>query len=264
MASNVKSKARRGPTERMQRTNSDLWEKVSARGEEISSTIRLDADRLLRQTVGLPERRTLGRDDILLWVERTQHVMSKASKEQQLEVVAHAYALYASLKHAAEFGAIIEQLAQKTGKKPTKRTHPLHVIVESMIAYGGSDRRAKENARRLYSRDVQAIRWLIREDVRPCDVVSKGQEKGEGLDAWSRRYGEQRKSSVTPKSPAAGGHYLEVKRRLPEGSTILLKRISLDHLTGERWEHFMERLSELQVGGRSTAVQTSGTNNAGG
>lgn len=59
------------------------------------------------------------------------------------------------------------------------------------------------------------------------------------------------KSRGLDASPFQQHFYLEVKERLPEGKTVVRKRISLDHFKPVRKEAFLQMMEEFSTGQRS-------------
>ncbi|MGO4524973.1 hypothetical protein AB4097_08930 [Microvirga sp. 2MCAF35] len=135
----------------------------------------------------------------------------------------------------------IELIASKIGKKPTKRTDALQVLVEGLISYGGNTKAEQRLARRLYNRDVQAIKHLISKKVTPSNVVAMGLMPGEGLDSWSRQNSKPRK--LKKPKPRDKGYFLEIIYLTEEGGTECRARLELTDVTDKRLETFIAAFS---------------------
>lgn len=222
----------------------DDWDRVLERSAPVSPEILRGATELLGTRLERLGEIPSDPERMRVWINRAQVAVGKATRRQHLLGISLAYALYARVKSLPNSQSLLGTWAKEIGKKPTKRTDALHIIIASVISYGGSNPEDRAKARRLHSRDVQAIRYLISEGLSPEAVVKKGAEEGEGLDAWARRYTDLQKSKASNLKPKQQQSYIEWKRKTPDGKTVVVKHISLDHLSPAKQEHLLQRMEE--------------------
>jgi hypothetical protein len=222
--------------EQHERADRVKWRQVVARGKGASERIRDDAAAYLfgEKSPITPALKEPSKDPE--WLNSFRSNAATLSRQQHLEVVARVYALYAYLQGRPNYGHVIKKLADLIGKKPTKRTDALHVLVESMITYGGSTEAERKLARRLYYRDAQAIRHLISKGIPPSQAARKGSEKGQGLDAWSRRYAKSQGAQAANKPNQ--GYFLTLTERTADGELRKIARTELFDVTPEALKTF--------------------------
>ena len=117
----------------------------------------------------------------------------KASTEETVAAVARAYSYWILSQFDERYNILALHIARKR-KRIGAKTTKLHLFVEAMISHGGSDARLNSQ---LCNRDVQAIRWLNNQKITPSDVIHLSREKGEGLDAWARRWPDVQRAAAT-------------------------------------------------------------------
>lgn len=161
----------------------------------ISQEMQIGADVVLEKSlaaednlIGLEALRTLNFDD-------AGTCFRKSNTRSHLKGLAVAYALYVRAQSNQGLGAIISTYAEQRRLRSNKRTELIHLVVETVMAYGTTSAEERKAMRRLYNRDVQAIRHLIDRQVSPDEVEALGTKKGEGINAWSR--GSCRSQSIS-------------------------------------------------------------------
>lgn len=110
----------------------------------------------------------------------------RISGAEHLTLIASAYAAFILLQREPDYSTQVADLARTLGVRVTKRTDPLTIILRSAIKYPEGN--SGNEARKRYERDAKAIRHLISQRIDPADIHEEAKPKGEGLDAWSRRY----------------------------------------------------------------------------
>lgn len=154
-------------------------------GPALSARVIADARAFIRRRMSLPDDAELALSAQLHLFRGAALTVRKATRAQHLEAVAFAYAVYAEGRLHPGFEGLVKELADSIGKKITKRTDALHVILQAVISYGGDTKAEQSDARRLYSRDAQAVRYLISKQIAPSATLGEGSKKGQGLDAWA-------------------------------------------------------------------------------
>ena len=189
-------------------------------------TVR-DAQVYLRKIAGLQPGTELSLPSHFEKLRASFQTLKKANNAQHVEAVAHVYALAVAWKHDLLYLPFVELLAADIGKSIGPRTDALHVLLEARIGYGGDSPEARKDAKRLYSRDVQAIRYLASQTIEPSSVLALAEQHGEGLDAWSRRQSTEQRSSSSEETPEAHPEYFLELKKQENGRTILLKRTNV-------------------------------------
>lgn len=123
---------------------------------------------------------------------------SKASRRQQLDAVAKAYAAFVMTQSGSEYYFVLEDIAKEIGCSIRKNTDPLRVWLQAVISYGED---TPGDARRLYSRDVNAIRYLISQEVGPKKLADHAKKPGAGLDTWAREWSKLKREGVKTEEP---------------------------------------------------------------
>lgn len=137
----------------------------------------------------------------------------KASDAQHLEAIACAYACYIQIIASPMHASIMAELEAASGRKRSKATHDLHIIVAHFVSYGGDTPGEQLAARKLISRDVRAIQHLKAERVLPSRVQAFGAAPGEGLHAWARRSAARQPARLKPSANAENGRAARAQRR---------------------------------------------------
>ncbi len=172
----------------------------------VSDELADNAEAYLART---PQSLLMLHEDAERWVETEALNVSKASRRQHFEAIAFAYALFIRSVRNPDFRReILPKFAAMKGRKITPQTDPLRIIVETMVTYGIQSNEERRRTRGLYSRDVQAIRYLQATGVTPSEVVRLSAGKGEGLDSWSRKYSALSKESGEETPDAEGANAL--------------------------------------------------------
>jgi hypothetical protein len=132
--------------------------------------------------------------------------LSRATRDQMVKGVASAYACYQQILASGAAEGHLNKLAGLVKRERNKQTDDLIIVLECCLPYQTTGQKPtaqdKLNAQKLYSRDARAIRYLIGQDIGPIKMIEQAKLPGEGLNAWSRAYSEQRKSSdkkIAPK-----------------------------------------------------------------
>jgi hypothetical protein len=109
----------------------------------------------------------------------------KKSRENYLEAVALALALYYAMQNEKNPTDKLKRLLTGTRYRVTKRTSAAQITVRAVVDYGKTDAERQAN-RRTASRDAAAVNHLADLGVLPDEVVALGKKMGEGLEAWGR------------------------------------------------------------------------------
>lgn len=119
-------------------------------------------------------------------IEKVNLALRMNSRIDHVRSIALAYAFSEVAKRDGVFKSYIDLLRDKR-KRKNSRTTDLHLVIEDFISYG-SDTSDEDNlnARKLYNRDVQAVKYLISQGITPDKVEGYSKKSGQGLDAWAR------------------------------------------------------------------------------
>lgn len=120
------------------------------------------------------------------WLSRVGDAVRKMSNKEHLSRLEIAYALTVK---AQSDPRIHDDMLQFLGSKRLRisnRTTILHLLVEHVIIYGENSHASRREARKLYNRDVRAVRHLEKTNVPPDQVVKLGRQRGQGLNTWAR------------------------------------------------------------------------------
>jgi hypothetical protein len=90
------------------------------------------------------------------------------------------------------------ELETLSGRKRSRTTRDLHLIVERFVSWGGETPAERLAARELTSRDVRAIRHLKTAKVLPSRVQGLAATPGEGLHAWARQRAVANRVCLSP------------------------------------------------------------------
>jgi hypothetical protein len=95
-------------------------------GAGSSDAVAADAERFLHQVQGAGSQPL----DSAGWLQRAGLNIRKASDAQHLEAIALAYATYIRISASPLRAAIMAELETLSGRKRSRTTHDLHLIVE--------------------------------------------------------------------------------------------------------------------------------------
>ncbi|MCJ2087626.1 hypothetical protein MKK88_16785 [Methylobacterium sp. E-005] len=180
-------------------------------GAEVGSrdAVATDAERFLHQVNGAGSQPLDGAG----WLQRAGLNIRKASDAQHLEAIALAYATYIRINASPFRGAIMAELETLSGRKRSRTTHDLHLIVERFVSYGGESAAERLAARKLISRDVRAVQHLESAKVLPSRVQALAATPGEGLHAWARQRAMAKRVSAAPVDAIAIAHRAKAEAR---------------------------------------------------
>ena len=136
------------------------------------------------------------RHEKIEWLSQQIQTRIKLSREQHLEAVVAAYAVFAMSYADNDVCEAVIALAKENGREVNGRTTRLRLIVELHVSYG-TEEDDRTRAGRSHSRDVAAINTLVRRGVMPSQVMDLASKTGQGLDAWAR-------ASSIDQAPAPG------------------------------------------------------------
>ena len=185
--------------------------------------VAADAERFLHQAKG-DGSQPLGSAG---WLQRAGLNIRKASDAQHLEAIALAYATYIRINASPLRVAIMAELESLSGRKRSRTTHDLHLIVERFVSYGGETPAERLAARKLISRDVRAIQHLETAKVLPSRVQALAATPGQGLHAWARQNAVAKRVSSSPPDAIAAAQRAKVEatqRALIHGVIITTRR----------------------------------------
>ncbi|MCJ2069596.1 hypothetical protein MKK75_12485 [Methylobacterium sp. J-030] len=171
--------------------------------------VAADAERFLHQVRGAGSQPL----DSAGWLQRAGLNIRKASDEQHLEAIALAYATYIRISASPLKSAIMAELETLSGRKRSRTTHDLHLIVDRFVSYGGETAAERLAARKLISRDVRAIQHLESAKVLPSRVQALAATPGEGLHAWARQRALAKRVSAAPVDAIAIAHRAKAEAR---------------------------------------------------
>ncbi len=215
-----------------------------------------DAERFLNQVKGAGSQPL----DSAGWLQRTGLNIRKASDAQHLEAIALAYATYIRIGTSPLRLAIMAELETLSGRKRSRATHDLHIIVERFVSYGGETPAERLAARKLISRDVRAIQHLEAAKVLPSRVQVLAATLGEGLHTWARQNAVARRASVPRATTAIAAarreeaearqrtliHEVTITTRRPDGSRKAQRRYAITGLLGAEIAGLRRRLKGLE------------------
>ena len=206
-------------------------------------TIAADAERFLHRAKG-DSSRPLGSAG---WLQRAGLNIRRASDAQHLEAIALAYATYIRIGRSPLQAAIVAELETLSGRKRTRTTTDLHLVVERFVSYGGESPAERLAARKLISRDGRAIQHLEAAKVLPSRVAALAATPGEGLHAWARQAAATRQASVKPPNAIATArrgraearqraliHEVVLTTRRPDGTRKGRRRFRITGVLGSR------------------------------
>ncbi|WP_144426367.1 hypothetical protein [Methylobacterium sp. ARG-1] len=218
--------------------------------------VAADAERFLHQAKGNGSQ-PLGSAD---WLQRAGLNIRKASDAQHLEAIALAYATYVRISTSPLHVAIMAELETLSGRKRSRTTHDLHLIVERFVSYGGETAAERLAARKLISRDVRAIQHLEFAKVLPSRVQALAATPGQGLHAWARQCAVAKRVSSSPPNAITNArqaktearqraliHEVTITTRRPDGSRKAQRRYAITGLLGDEIVGLRRRLKSLET-----------------
>ncbi|MCJ2135123.1 hypothetical protein MKK69_13830 [Methylobacterium sp. J-026] len=217
-----------------------------------------DAERFLHQVQGARSQPL----DSAGWLQRAGLNIRKASDAQHLEAIALSYATYIRISASPLQTAIMAELETLSGRKRSRTTHDLHLIVERFVSYGGETAAERLAARKLISRDVRAIQHLESAKVLPSRVQALAASPGEGLHAWARQRALAKRVSSSPPNAIATArqakaeaqqraliHEVTITTRRPDGTRKARQRYRISGVLSSEIAGLRRRLKGLE--GRS-------------
>ncbi|MCJ2091756.1 hypothetical protein MKK67_04430 [Methylobacterium sp. J-072] len=215
-----------------------------------------DAERFLHQIRGAGSQPL----DSAGWLQRAGLNIRKASDAQHLEAIALAYATYIRISRSPLRAAMMAELETLSGRKRSRTTHDLHLIVERFVSYGGETPAERLAARKLISRDVRAIQHLEAAKILPSRVQALAATPGQGLHAWAREHAVAKRVSSSPLGAIAAArqaktearqraliHEVTITTRRPEGSRKAQRRYVITGLLGAEIVGLRRRLKGLEA-----------------
>ncbi|MCJ2070971.1 hypothetical protein MKK75_19625 [Methylobacterium sp. J-030] len=194
------------------------------------------------------------------WLQRAGLNIRKASDAQHLEAIALAYATYIRISASPLQTAIMAELETLSGRKRSRTTHDLHLIVERFVSYGGETPAERLAARKLISRDVRAIQHLETAKVLPSRVQALAATPGEGLHAWARQNAAAKRVSATPVNAIAIArrakaearqralfHEVTITTRRPDGSRKGRRQFKITGVLSSEVAGLRRRLKGLEM-----------------
>ena len=224
--------------------SADLNEPPAQPGD--GDTIAADAERFLHRSKGNSSR-PLGSAG---WLQRAGLNIRRASDAQHLEAIALAYATNIRIGRSPLKAAIVAELETLSGRKRTRTTTDLHLVVERFVSYGGETPTERLAARKLISRDARAIQHLEAARVLPSRVTALAATPGEGLHAWARQNAITRRSSITPPNAIAAARRAkaEARQRALVHEVVITTRRP-DGTRKARWRYAITGLVASEVAG---------------
>lgn len=217
--------------------------------------VAADAERFLHQAKGAGSQPL----DSAGWLQRAGLNIRKASDAQHLEAIAVAYATYVRIIASPLRAAIMAELETLSGRKRSRVTHDLHLIVERFVSYGGETAAEQLAARKLISRDVRAIQHLESAKVLPSRVQALAATPGEGLHAWARQRAVAKRVSAAPVNAIAAArrakdearqraliHEVCITTRRPDGSRKARRRFEIIGVLSSEVAGLRSRLRGLE------------------
>ncbi|QGY00843.1 hypothetical protein MMSR116_02175 [Methylobacterium mesophilicum SR1.6/6] len=248
-------KASNGPTSAKSATEPAESSRVSSEAGS-RDAVAADAERFLHQVNGAGSQPL----DSAAWLKRAGLNIRKASDAQHLEAIALAYATYIRISASPLQATIMAELEALSGRKRSRTTHDLHLIVERFVSYGGETAAEQLAARKLISRDVRAIQHLESATVLPSRVQALAATPGEGLHAWARQRAVAKRVSASPMDAIAAArrakvearqralvHEILIMTRRPDGSQKAKRRYAITGVLGAEIAGLQRRLKGLQM-----------------
>ncbi|MCJ2063324.1 hypothetical protein MKK63_11450 [Methylobacterium sp. J-088] len=216
-----------------------------------------DTERFLHQVNGPGSRSP----ESAGWSQRTGLNIRKASDAQHLEAIALAYATYIWISTDPLKSAIMAELETLSGRKRSRTTHDLHLIVERFVSYGGETAAERLAARKLISRDLRAIQHLEAAKVLPSRVQALAATPGEGLHAWARQRAVAKRVCSSPPGVIADArrakaearqrtliHEVSITTRRPDGTRKARRRYVITGVLGPEIAGLRARAKALMSG----------------
>jgi len=229
--------------------------------------VAADAERFLHQVQGAGSQPLNSAG----WLQRAGLNIRKASDAQHLEAIALAYATYIQIGASPLRAAIMAELEILSGRKRSRTTHDLHLIVERFVSYGGETAAEWLAARKLISRDVRAIQHLESAKVLPSRVQALAATPGQGLHAWARHRAAAKRVFSSPPGAIANVrrakaearqraliHEVTITTRRPDGSRKAQKRYAITGVLGAEIAGLRRRLKSLQMVAKCRADRADG------
>lgn len=228
----------------------------SSAGAGSRDAVAADAERFLQQVNGAGSQ-PLGTAG---WLQRTGLNIRKASDAQHLEAIALAYATYIRISGRPMHLAIMAELETLSGRKRTRTTTHLHLVVERFVSYGGDSPAERLAARKLISRDVRTIQRLETAKVLPSRVQALAASPGEGLHAWAGQSAASKQASASPRNAIANArqvktearqraliHEVTITTRRSDGSRKARSRYTITDVLGAEIVGLRRRLKGLEM-----------------
>ena len=194
------------------------------------------------------------------WLQRAGLNIRKASDAQHVEAIALAYATYIRISASPLRTALMAELETLSGRKRSRTTHDLHLIVERFVSYRGETAAERLAVRKLISRDVRAIQHLETANVLPSQVQTLAATPGQGLHAWARERAVAKRVSSSPPNAIANArqaktearqraliHEVTITTRRPDGSRKAQRRYMITGLLGAEIVGLRRRLKGLEA-----------------
>lgn len=218
--------------------------------------VAADAERFLHHVRGAGSRSLDGAG----WLQRAGLNIRKASDAQHLQAIALAYATYVQVSASPLRGAIMVELESVSGRKRSRTTLDLHLIVERFVSYGGETAAEQLAARKLISRDVRAIPHLEAAKVLPSRVQALAATPGQGLHAWARQRAVAKRVSAAPADAIAAArraktearqralvHEILITTRRPDGSQKAQRHFAITGVLGAEIAGLRRSMKRLQM-----------------
>ena len=158
-------------------------------------------------------------DELVAGLKDTIAKLKRVTHHQRLEAIALAYGLDAAAQIDPVYEQVVDRLVAPLNVARRKKLTRLRLILEATIEYGENEPGA---ARRLYSRDVAALKFAESVGIDPLNLVARAEDPGEGLDEWSKRWATAEKNrklaargATLPAPPELQAQTLEIKYMAP-------------------------------------------------
>ena len=217
--------------------------------------VALDADLFLQNALGGTSQ-PVGSSG---WLQRAGLNIRKASDAQHLEAIALAYATYVRISASPMKSAVMAELETLSGRKRSRTTHDLHLIVERFVSYGGETAAERLAARKLISRDVRAIQHLEAANMLPSRVQALAATPGQGLHAWARQSAAAKRRVTAPPNAAdvkqqakaearqrALVHEVTITTRRADGTRKARRRFKITGVLSTELDPIRARLERLE------------------
>ena len=124
----------------------------------------------------------------LVW--RDQRFLVRGAHHRYRLAISYVYAIYEwVINYSGYIDLHVDAIYARAGIEPSPKRPLLNVLLGLLIEY---DPERREDA----SRDAQAIRWLMSQNVAPHEVEKYYQKCGGGVDEWSRLAAVKRPTTV--------------------------------------------------------------------